>query len=70
MKTLDIEETHFAANMKTGLKPLLAGYNIEEVPISSINRTVDMGASSFRIVKVAPGYFSGLMRTISRVRTR
>jgi hypothetical protein len=26
-----------------------------------------MGSSSFRIVKVAPGYFWGLMRTISRV---
>jgi hypothetical protein len=26
-----------------------------------------MGASSFRIVKVAPGYFGALMRTIWRV---
>ena len=28
LKTLDIEEPHFAANMETGLKPLLAGYDI------------------------------------------
>jgi dolichol-phosphate mannosyltransferase len=67
LKTLDIEEPHFAANMETGLKPLLAGYDVEEVPVSWINRTVGMGASSFRIVKVAPGYFGALMRTIWRV---
>ena len=53
--------------MDTGLKPLLAGYDIQEVPVSWINRTVGMGASSFRIVKVAPGYFGALMRTIWRV---
>lgn len=41
--------------METGLKPLLAGYDVEEVPVSSINRTVGMGSSSFRVVKVAPG---------------
>ena len=67
LKTLDIEEPHFAANMETGLKPLLAGYDIEEVPVSWINRTVGMGTSSFRIVRVAPGYFGALMRTIWRV---
>ena len=67
LKTLDIEEPHFAANMETGLKPLLAGYDVEEVPVSWINRTVGMGSSSFRVVKVAPGYFGALMRTIWRV---
>lgn len=67
LKNLDIEEPHFAANMETGLKPILEGYDIREVPVSWINRTIDMGSSSFRIVKVAPGYFWGLMRTISRV---
>ncbi len=67
LKTLDIEEPHFAANMETGLKPLLAGYDVREVPVSWINRTTAMGASSFRIVRVAPGYFWALMRTIGRV---
>jgi dolichol-phosphate mannosyltransferase len=67
LKTLDIEEPHFAANVETGLKPLLAGYDIEEVPVSWINRTIGMGSSSFRIVRVAPGYFGALMRIIWRV---
>ncbi len=67
LKELEIEEPHFAANMETGLKPLLSGYDIEEVPISWINRAPDMGASSFKIVKVAPNYFGALMRTIWNV---
>ena len=67
LKTLDIEEPHFAANMETGLKPLLAGYDVREVPMSWINRTTGMGASSFRIARVAPEYFWGLMRTIWHV---
>ena len=50
LKTLEIEEPGFAANVETGLKPLLAGYDIEEVPMSWINRTAEMGASSFGIV--------------------
>jgi dolichol-phosphate mannosyltransferase len=66
LKNLEIEEPHFAANVETGLKPLLARYNIEEVPVSWINRTVEMGRSSFRITSVAPNYFMSLVRIIWR----
>ena len=62
LKSIEIEQPHFAANAETGLKPLLAGYNIQEVPISWINRTADMGSSSFRIAKVAPNYFMALIK--------
>ena len=60
LKTLEIEEPRFAANMETGLKPLLAGYNIER-GIRSRGSTgrADMGASSFRIVRVAPDTSAG-----------
>ena len=64
LKNLDIEEPHFAANAETGLKPLLAGYDIREVPISWINRTIDMGSSSFRIANLAPNYFVVLLRLV------
>ncbi len=57
LKNLHIEQDHFAANVETGLKPILAGYDVKEVPISWINRTIDMGSSSFKIVKIAPNYF-------------
>ena len=66
LKNLEIEQPHFAANAETGLKPLLAGYDIEEVPISWIDRSIDMGSSTFRVISVAPGYFSALMRMVWR----
>ncbi len=64
LKNLNIKEHHFAANAETGLKPLLSGYDIREVPTSWINRTTDMGSSSFSILKVAPNYFFVLFRMI------
>jgi len=67
-KNLDLQQPHFAANAETGLKPILAGYRIEYVPISWINRTSEMGSSSFRVVKVAPNYFSALLELIFNVR--
>jgi dolichol-phosphate mannosyltransferase len=64
LKTMQIDEPHFAANAETGLKPILAGYDIKEVPVSWINRTTKMGSSSFRIVKVAPNYALALLRIL------
>ncbi|MBZ5583225.1 MAG: glycosyltransferase [Acidobacteriia bacterium] len=66
LKNLRLEQDHFAANVETGLKPLLAGYDIEEVPISWINREHDMGSSSFRIIHVGPNYLQALMSIGSR----
>jgi dolichol-phosphate mannosyltransferase len=56
LKNLEIRQDHFAANAETGLKPLLLGYRVKEVPVSWINRTLDMGTSSFRILRVGPNY--------------
>lgn len=64
LKNLEIEQDHFAANVETGLKPILSGYDICEVPISWINRTLEMGSSSFRIVKIAPHYFSEFVKIV------
>jgi SAM-dependent methyltransferase len=65
-KALQIDQAGFAANAETGLKPLLDGYDICEVPISWINRTIDMGVSSFRIHKVARGYMRALIQVVFR----
>jgi SAM-dependent methyltransferase len=70
LKDLQIEQDHFAANVETGLKPLLAGYDIVEVPVSWINRTLDMGKSSFRIAGVAPNYFRALLGIAASLRDR
>lgn len=64
LKRITLEENGFAANVETGLKPVLANYRIKEVPISWINRTIEMGTSSFSIRKVASGYASVLMRVL------
>jgi hypothetical protein len=36
------------------------GYQVAEAPISWINRSFDMGHSSFRLVRVGGGYISVL----------
>jgi len=68
LKEMVIEEPHFAANAEIGLKAVLAGYRIREVPVSWINRTIEMGSSSFRITKVASRYFGALMKLVGTKR--
>jgi dolichol-phosphate mannosyltransferase len=59
---LDLTEPGFAVNAKTGFQPLLLGCNVKEVPISWINRTPNMGTSSFRLARVSGGYWRVLYR--------
>ena len=54
---LQLESNDFSANAETGLLPILLGYNVKEVPISWINRSVNMGFSSFNLMKTGPNYF-------------
>jgi glycosyltransferase involved in cell wall biosynthesis len=67
LKQLAVDEHGFAANVETGLKPLLQGWDIVEVPVSWVNRTSTMGTSSFRLLKVAPGYARVLWRLVRSV---
>jgi glycosyltransferase involved in cell wall biosynthesis len=62
LKKLELTQPGFAVNAETGLQPLLMGYSVKEVPISWINRTPDMGGSSFRLAKVGYGYWQVLFR--------
>jgi dolichol-phosphate mannosyltransferase len=66
LKELKIEDSGFGANAETGLKPLVAGYDVQEVPISWVNRTLGMGSSTFRIQRVAPNYAAVLFRIIAK----
>ena len=59
---LQIMEPGFAANAETGLQPVIMGSKIREVPISWINRTAEMGTSSFRLALVGGGYVRVLFR--------
>jgi dolichol-phosphate mannosyltransferase len=62
VERLNLTQPGFAVNAETGLQPLLMGYSVKEVPISWINRTPDMGVSSFRLMKVGGGYWQVLFR--------
>ena len=53
---LELREPHFAANAELGLQPFLLGCRIAEVPLSWVDRSFDMGASSFRLLRVGGGY--------------
>jgi hypothetical protein len=50
-----------AANAETGLQPLVLGYRVKEVPISWINRSPEMGTSSFRLIHSGGGYWRVLL---------
>ncbi len=65
LKDLDITRPDFAANAETGLKPLLAGHDIREVPVSWIDREAAMGTSSFSILKYGPSYTRALLRLVA-----
>jgi dolichol-phosphate mannosyltransferase len=58
---LQLGEPGFAVNAETGLQPLMLGYSIREVPISWINRSPEMGSSSFRLIRVGGGYWRVLL---------
>ena len=62
VRDLRLAEPGFAVNAETGLQPLVMGYRVKEVPMAWINRTPDMGTSSFRLAKVGGGYWRVLRR--------
>jgi dolichol-phosphate mannosyltransferase len=56
IRQLELREPHFAVNAELGLQPFLLDCRIAEVPISWVDRSFDMGASSFRLLRVGGGY--------------
>lgn len=62
VRELEINEPGFAANAEIGIQPFLAGRDIEEVPMSWVDRAPDMGTSAFRVARAGPGYLRVLAR--------
>ena len=70
VEKLELTQPGFAVNAETGFQPMLQGFKVTEVPISWINRTPDMGLSSFKLVKVGGGYWKVLIRLwLQKIRT-
>jgi dolichol-phosphate mannosyltransferase len=56
VRRLVLRSDAFAINAEIGLQLILMGCSVEEVPISWVNRSFDMGNSKFRMLKVGAGY--------------
>jgi glycosyltransferase involved in cell wall biosynthesis len=46
----------YAMNAETGILPIISGYRIQEVPVSWVGRSQQMGKSKFRLFKVGASY--------------
>ncbi len=68
IQRLNLESSWFAANAETGLKPILMGFRVTAIPISWINRTPDMGQSSFSVFKYGLEYLKVLGLLVFRTR--
>jgi SAM-dependent methyltransferase len=68
VENLELESDWFSANAETGLKPILMGYDVRPVAISWINRTPEMGSSSFSLLKNGVGYAKVLASLVWRTR--
>jgi dolichol-phosphate mannosyltransferase len=63
---LGLTEPGFAANAEIGLELVLMGAKVTEVPVSWIDRSFDMGRSSFGVVKSGGGYLRVLLRLAAK----
>lgn len=63
VEQMDLTQPGFSINAETGLLPILNGHKVVEVPMSWINRTAEMGVSSFKLAQVGGGYWQ-VLRTL------
>lgn len=68
VRRLRLTSESFAINAEIGLQLVLMGLSVEEVPISWVNRSFDMGTSSFRVLRVGGGYARVLMDLVRETR--
>lgn len=62
IRKMTLKEPGFAVNAEIGLQLVILGCSIKEVPVSWINRTFDMGQSTFRLLNSGGGYIRALFR--------
>ncbi|PZR71489.1 MAG: glycosyl transferase family 2 [Chthoniobacterales bacterium] len=57
VENLLLRQPGFAVNAEIGLQPFILGYRIKEVPISWVDRTTEMGSSSFNLLEEGGSYW-------------
>jgi len=70
LRGIEIEYPDFAANAEIGLKLLLNGCRVTEVPVSWFERSAVMGLSSFKILRTGPNYARLLYQLVVSKRMR
>jgi len=60
----------FAMNAETGLLPILAGYNVVEVPVVWVGRDHSLGKSKFHLLKHGGGYLQVIRHAMGLRRKR
>jgi len=57
-------------NAETGLLPILAGYDVIEVPVLWVGRDHSLGKSKFHLLKHGGGYLQVIWYAMALKRTR
>ena len=69
-RSMPWESNGFAMNAETGLLPVLAGYNLMEVPVVWVDRDPKMGRSKFHLLKHGGAYLRVILHAAQVKRSR
>jgi glycosyltransferase involved in cell wall biosynthesis len=69
-RSLPWQSNDFAMNAETGLLPVLAGYQLVEVPVLWVDRDPEMGKSKFSLFKHGGGYMRVILHAARFARSR
>jgi glycosyltransferase involved in cell wall biosynthesis len=70
LKAMPWQSNGFAMNAETGLLPVLAGYNLIEVPVVWVDRDPTMGKSKFHLLKHGGAYLRVILHAARLARSK
>lgn len=70
LQSMPFQSDGFAMNAETGLLPVLAGYNLIEVPVVWVDRDPKMGKSKFHLLKHGGAYLRVILHAARLVRSK
>ena len=69
-RSMPWQSNDFAMNAETGLLPVLAGYQLVEVPVVWVDRAPEMGKSKFGLLKHGAGYMRVILHAARVARAK
>ncbi len=70
LQSMPWQSEGFAMNAETGLLPVLAGYNVIEVPVVWVDRDPKMGKSKFHLIRHGGAYLRVILHAMKMVRSK